>query len=213
VFVSGPSAVVLKPRVAALRAAAVEAGRAPDSVKVYALATIITGPSAAEAQEKLADYRRYADVEGALALLSGWTGVDFSPLDRDAIVAHVENDAGRSALENITRADPSRRWSVREAAEHVALGGIGPVFVGDAREISDQLEGFVAATDIDGFNLAFAVRPETMEDVVDFVVPELQRRGRYRQDYPEGTLRERLFGQGARLTAPHPGAAYRARGG
>ncbi len=210
VFVSGPSADVLKPRVAALRGAAVAAGRARDDVRVYALATIITGSSAAAAREKLADYRQYADVEGALALLSGWTGVDFSTLDREAVVAHVENDAGRTALENITRADPSRRWTVRQAAEHVALGGAGPVFVGDAAQVADQLEAFVEATDIDGFNLAFAVRPETMQDVVAFVVPELQRRGRYRQAYPPGTLRERLFGRGARLTSPHPGAAYAA---
>ena len=211
VFVSGPSAAALKPRVAAVRAAVAEAGRAPDSVKVYALATIVTGASAAAAREKLEDYRRYADVEGALALLSGWTGVDFATLDRDAVVAHVENDAGRTALENITRADPSRRWTVRQAAEHVALGGAGPVFTGDAGEVADQLEAFADATDIDGFNLAFAVRPETMEDVVDLIVPELQRRGRYRDAYPEGTLRERLFGRGARLSAPHPGAAYASR--
>jgi alkanesulfonate monooxygenase len=211
VFVSGPSPVVLKPRVAALRAAAVAAGRAPDSVKVYALATIVTGPSAEAARAKLAEYREYADVEGALALLSGWTGVDFSTLDRDAVVAHVENDAGRSALENITRADPSRRWTVREAAEHVALGGAGPVFNGDAAQVADQLEAFAEASDLDGFNLAFAVRPETMQDVVEFVVPELQRRGRYRTAYPDGALRERLFGRGPRLTAPHPGAAYASR--
>ncbi len=106
VFVSGPSAAVLRPRVAALRAAAVEAGRRPDGVKVYALATIVTGATAEAAQAKRAEYRAYADIEGALTLLSGWTGVDFSTLDRDQVIEHVENDAGRTALENITRADP-----------------------------------------------------------------------------------------------------------
>jgi alkanesulfonate monooxygenase len=211
VFVSGPSAAVLKPRVAAVRAATVEAGRQPDGVKIYALATIVTGATAQEAHAKLADYKTYADVEGALALLSGWTGVDFSRLDRDAIIAHVENDAGRTALENITRADPSRRWTVREAAEHVALGGIGPVFVGDASAVADQLEAFAETTDIDGFNLAFAVRPETMVDVVDHVVPELQRRGCYQTAYAEGALRHKLFASGPKLSAPHPGAIYRAR--
>jgi alkanesulfonate monooxygenase len=211
VFVSGPSAAVLKPRVAAVRAAAQEAGRAADSVKVYALATIVTGATAEEARAKHADYRTYADVEGALTLLSGWTGVDFSALDPDEIIAHVENDAGRTALENITRADPSRRWTVREAAEHVAIGGIGPLFVGDARDAADQIEAFAAATDVDGFNLAFAVRPETMIDIVDFIVPELQRRGRYRTSYEDGALRQKLFGAGPRLSPPHPGAAFRSR--
>ncbi len=210
VFVSGPSAAVLKPRVAAVRAAAVEAGRKADSVNVYSLATIVTGADGEEARSKYVDYRRYADVEGALTLLSGWTGVDFSKLDREKIIEHIENDAGRTALENITRADPSRRWTVREAAEHVAVGGIGPVFVGDPAEVADQLEVWVEATGVDGFNLAFAVRPETMVDVVDRIVPELQRRGRYRTSYRPGPLREKLFGAGGRLVAPHPGAAYRA---
>ena len=209
VFISGPSAAVIQPRVAALRAAAVSAGRDARSLRIYSMGTIISAPTAAEARAKYADYRRYADVEGALTLLSGWTGVDFSKLDPDQTIEHVENDAGRTALENVTRADPGRRWTVREAAEHVAIGGIGPVFVGDPAEVADQLENWVDATDVDGFNLAFVVRPETFETVVDLVVPELQRRGRYQKAYDEGTLREKLFGRGARLLAPHPGAGYR----
>jgi hypothetical protein len=49
-----------------------------------------------------------------------------------------------------------------------------------------------------------------MIDVVDRVVPELQRRGRYRTAYDEGALRHKLFGRGARLSAPHSGAVNRA---
>jgi alkanesulfonate monooxygenase len=66
----------------------------------------------------------------------------------------------------------------------------------------------VDATGVDGFNLAFAVRPETMRGVVAHLVPELQRRGRYRTEYPAGTLREKLFGH-ARLRPPHPAATFR----
>ena len=99
---------------------------------------------------------------------------------------------------------------MREAAEHVAIGGIGPVFVGDPGEVADQLERWIDATGIDGFNLAFAVRPDTFNDVVEWIVPELQRRDRYRTFYPPGTLREKLFGRGPRLRPPHPGATYRA---
>jgi FMN-dependent oxidoreductase (nitrilotriacetate monooxygenase family) len=212
VFVSGPSAAIMKPRVAALRAAAIAAGRTAESLKIYSMGTIVTGRDSDEAMSKYREYRRYADVDGALTLLSGWTGVDFSKLDRDQIIEHVENDAGRTALENITRADPSRRWTVREAAEHVAIGGIGPVFIGDPGEVADQLEAWVEETDVDGFNLAFAVRPDTMIDVVERVVPELQRRKRYQTAYASGTLREKLFGEGARLVAPHPAASTSLRG-
>jgi len=64
-------------------------------------------------------------------------------------------------------------------------------------------------TDVDGFNLAYAVTPESFEDTVDLLVPELQKRGVYKTEYRQGTLREKLGGAGPRLVAPHPGAAYR----
>jgi alkanesulfonate monooxygenase len=68
----------------------------------------------------------------------------------------------------------------------------------------------VAETDIDGFNMAYAVTPETFSDIVDLVVPELQRRGVYKLDYASGTLREKLFGPGhARLPSNHPAARVR----
>ena len=64
-------------------------------------------------------------------------------------------------------------------------------------------------TDVDGFNLASVVAPETFEAVVDLLVPELQARGLFKRDYAQGTLRNKLFGAGDRLGAPHPAAALR----
>jgi alkanesulfonate monooxygenase len=208
VFMSGPSKKVIAPRVAAIRELAAAAGRDPKDTLMFAMMTVIVAPTDAEAQAKLADYRRYVDPEGALTLMSGWTGVDFSEFDPDQIVEHVEREAGRTALENITRADPSRQWTVREVAEHVSIGGIGPVIVGSPATVADQLEGWIDDTDLDGFNLAFVVRPETFVDVADFLVPELQRRGRYKKAYEPGTLREKLFGR-ARLGKEHPAAEHR----
>jgi alkanesulfonate monooxygenase SsuD/methylene tetrahydromethanopterin reductase-like flavin-dependent oxidoreductase (luciferase family) len=170
--------------------------------------TVILAPTDAEAQAKLADYRRYTDPEGALTLMSGWTGVDFSRFDPDQVVEHVTSEAGRTAMENITRADPDRRWTVREVAEHVSIGGIGPVVVGSPTTVADQLEQWIDDAGIDGFNMAFAIRPETFADIVDLLVPELQRRGRYKTDYARGTLREKLFGR-PRLTRHHPAAMHR----
>lgn len=63
-------------------------------------------------------------------------------------------------------------------------------------------------TDVDGFNLAYAVAHETWEDTVRYLVPELQRRGVYPTSYKEGTLREKLFGT-PHLPDNHPGARYR----
>jgi len=212
VFMSGPSAKVIAPRVAAIRALAREAGRNPAEILMFSLMTVILGRTEAEASAKYTDYRRYIDHEGALTLMSGWTGVDFSTLDLDQQVRHVLNDAGRTAMDNITRADPDRVWTVREVAEHVGIGGIGPVLVGTPAQVADAVEAWVAETGVDGLNLAFAVAPESFEDVADLLVPELSRRGRYKKDYRPGTLREKLFGSGrARLVPPHPAALSRSR--
>ena len=139
---------------------------------------MITGRSEAEARAKHAEYRRYADPEAALALFSGWTGVDFSRYRPDDELRYIETEAMRSALASFTSDDPDRVWTVRELAEHVAIGGRGPLFVGSPEQIADTLIEWVEATDMDGFNLAYAVTPESFEDFVDLIVPELTAAGR-----------------------------------
>lgn len=211
VFISGPSAKVIAPRVAALRAAMSAAGRDPEGVLIFSMMTVILGRTDTEAEAKHAEYRRHVSAEGALVLMSGWTGVDFSTYDLDQQVRHVENDAGRTAMDNVTRADPGRVWTVREVAEHVGIGGIGPLLVGGPERVADGIEAWVEETGVDGLNLCYAVLPESFEDVVEVLVPELTRRGRYKSEYQPGTLREKLFGPGrARLQAPHPAVVHRA---
>jgi len=56
---------------------------------------------------------------------------------------------------------------------------------------------------------AYILAHQTFEDVVEYLVPELQQRGVYATEYTKGTLREKLFGQGPLLTEPHRGANYR----
>ena len=116
-------------------------------------------------------------------------------------------------MDNITRADPDRVWTVREVAEHVGIGGIGPVIVGTPEKVADEIEAWFEATDVDGLNIAFAVSPGDFEDISDMLVPELTRRGRYKTAYAEGTLREKLFGKGrARLDRAASGRAVPAAG-
>src|SRR5262249_41159940 len=142
--------------------------------------------------------------------MSGWTGVDFSTYALDREVRHVTNDAGRTAMDNITRADPDRIWTVREVAEHVGIGGIGPVIVGTPEKVADEIEAWFEQTDVDGLNMPFAVSPGDFADISDMLVPELTRRGRYKTEYAQGTLREKLFVAGRpRLSAPHPAVQYR----
>ena len=159
VFMSGPSAKIIAPRVAAIRELAAEAGRNPAEILMFSMFTIILGRTEAEAKAKYADYRSHINPEGALTLMSGWTGVDFSTYDLDQQVRHVQNDAGRTAMDNITRADPDRVWTVREVAQHVGIGGIGPVVVGTPEKVADEIEAWFDQTDVDGLNVPFAISP------------------------------------------------------
>jgi Coenzyme F420-dependent N5,N10-methylene tetrahydromethanopterin reductase and related flavin-dependent oxidoreductases len=85
----------------------------------------------------------------------------------------------------------------------------GPLLVGSAETVADELQSWVEETDVDGFNLAYALTHESFSDVVELLIPELQKRGVYKQDYAPGTLREKLFSAGPQLQHPHPGAGYR----
>jgi FMN-dependent oxidoreductase (nitrilotriacetate monooxygenase family) len=210
VFINGPSKQVIAPIVADIRRRAAAAGRNPAEILIFTMMTVIAAETSAAAQAKLEEYRAYVSEEGALVLMSGWTGVDFSRYELDEPIRYSRQDAQTSALEAFTTADPNRVWTVREIARHAAIGGRGPVLVGSAAEIADELESWVEEAGVDGFNLAYAVTPETFADLVDLVVPELQRRGRYKTDYAPGTLREKLYGSGrARLGGDHPAARHR----
>ncbi len=210
VFINGPSKRVIAPIVADIRRRAASLGRDPAEILVFNMMTVITDTTPERARTKHDEYSRYVSTDGALTLMSGWTGVDFSKLPLDEPVRFDEHDAMTSALEAFTVADPTRTWTVREIAHHAAIGGRGPVVVGGPEEVADELQSWVAETDVDGFNLAYAVTPETFVDFVALIVPELQRRGVYKHDYAPGTLREKLYGPGRqRLPESHPAARVR----
>lgn len=77
--------------------------------------------------------------------------------------------------------------------------------VGSPGTVADELQRWMDETDVDGFNLAYVVMPETYRDIIDLLIPELQRRGAYKKEYRPGTLREKLFRQGPYLPETHPG--------
>lgn len=185
-------------------------GRPRDSVKVLTLATVIVAETDEEAQAKYDDYRQYVSLDGALALYGGWSGLDLSQFDPDEPLKYVDTDAARSALSIFTLADPDREWTPRDIAHYVGIGGIGPVIVGSPTTVADELERWVEVGGIDGFNFAYVITPATFEDFVELVVPELRRRGRAWDEYPEGTLRGRLNGTGSPVVPEwHPAHQYR----
>ncbi|UZG54893.1 LLM class flavin-dependent oxidoreductase [Rhodococcus opacus] len=213
IFVGPPSKRVLKDTVARIRQALVDVGRDPYSARIYALSTVITGGTDEAAAAKQEEYRRYADLEGALVFTSGWMGIDLSRYDLDDPIGNVESNAIQSAVAAFQEAsDDGREWTVRDIAEWASIGGLGPRFVGSGETVATQLQEWVAETDVDGFNLAYAITPGSFEDVVTHVVPALQARGAYPTGYTDGTLRHKLFDKGDRLPADHRGARYRLGG-
>ncbi|MFW2022830.1 LLM class flavin-dependent oxidoreductase [Acinetobacter baumannii] len=209
VFIAAPSKIATKKVVQGIRQKLVQEGRDPYSVKIYALLSIVTDETDAKAQAKFKEYQSYGSYDGALTLLSGWSGVDFSQYQPTDKVEYIQTNAIQSLLDSYVNADPERVWTIEEIANWNSLGGNGPVLVGSAETVSDALEQWVEDTDVDGFNLAYILAHQTFADVVEFIVPELQKRGVYQTSYTQGTLREKLFGAGPYLPENHRGAKYR----
>lgn len=210
IFVACPTTEILKDTVARIRGEVQAAGRDPYSVRIYNLLTVITDETSEAAAAKHEDYRQYASPEGALTLFSGWTGVDLSGYDLDEPIGNVKSNAIQSTVANFQKPnDDGKPWTIRDIADAAGIGGLGPRLVGSGAEVADRLISLVEETDVDGFNLAYAITPGTFEDIVRYVVPELQERGAYPTEYPPGTLRNKLFGKGDRLPEEHQGSRYR----
>ncbi|WP_423210650.1 LLM class flavin-dependent oxidoreductase [Paracoccus yeei] len=207
VFISTPLKSATAAYVREIRAKAAAAGRDPKKVLIYAMATIITDETDEKARRKFEEYQTYASYDGALVLMSGWTGIDFGRYAPTDTVKKVETNAIISAVEHLSSGE--KTWTIEELAKWGGIGGMGPLFVGSAATVADQLQEWIEETDVDGFNLAYALAHETFADVIGHVVPELQRRGVYPTAYRKGTLREKLFGDGPLLPETHPAARYR----
>jgi hypothetical protein len=200
---------------AKIRTLAQQKGRDPQSIKFFATFTPIIGRTEAEAQAKYEEAKKYASTIGGLVLFSGWTGIDISkiPLDKEITADDsLEEHKVTSILSSFTTTSKDiPKWTPRVVAEKAAIGGLGPVAVGTASVVADALEKWVEEADVDGFNLGYVTTPGTFEDVVDLLVPELQRRGRYPTVFEEGlTAREKVYGRGqSKLRGDHTGSKYK----
>ncbi len=199
-------------RVRKLREEAAQLGRDPQDIQAMASMTIVAAATDAEAEALHAEYVGYIDRVGSLVRLSGFTGRDLAALPPDQpITASGAGNSIQSILENLTRGAPGKAWTVSDVANSLDPDGAQPVIVGGPKRVADALEAWMEEADVDGFNLTVAVKPETIANIVAHVVPELQRRGLYKTAYRPGTLREKLFGRGARSRPGHPSAAFRKR--
>lgn len=195
----------------AARQAAVDAGRQPDSIKVLALLTVIVADTEEAAEDLYQSYVKQGSAEGALALFGGWTGIDLSSFGEDQDLRDVTSDeagaksnAIKSAVEGFAKSAPEvGTWTKQAVADQLTVGGLGPVVRGSVTSVANQLESWVDEAGVDGFNFAYAVTPGTQVDLVDKLIPELQRRGHVWDEYP--SLSTQVQQAGKRTVTGQPG--------
>ena len=209
IFLGGESVEQTRHFVEDIRGVARSQGRDADDVKFFPSVNIIVGRDADEVAKKVSDYERLRSVEGYLA---HWDSrFDLTAYPRDTPIKTLADS--RPDGERLT-ARFRRFQTVGEALD--SIGALNRPFsvAGTPDVVADRLVEWVDTTGVDGFNVIQHLTPGTAQDVIELVIPELRRRGRFRHAYdddgPGTTLRERLFGTGqARLKPTHPGAAFR----
>jgi FMN-dependent oxidoreductase (nitrilotriacetate monooxygenase family) len=177
-------------------------GRDPDTVGVFWDVVLIVEDSEHEAKRRHEQLLRAIPAEGIGAFLSHQIGYDLSSLPERFTLEEINAEIAKTnaspvGFMHITRAlDPKKEISRSEfyqsMTEHTA--SYDQIIFGTAKQVADYLEEiFVATGEKGGFMIAHPpATPRDLLNVVDFLVPELQRRGRFRTEYTGRTLRENM---------------------
>jgi len=167
-------------------------GRRRDHMKILPGAFVVIGDSDAEAREKRLLLDSLVHYDSAIASLSIALGHDASGFDPDGPLPDIpETNASQSGRARVIDLAKREKLNVRQLAQR--LGGYGGLaFVGTAQTIADQMQEWIETDASDGFNVMFPYLPGGLDDFVEKVIPELQRRGLFRKAYEGKTLRDNL---------------------
>jgi len=214
IFIAPVSKEYAKIAVNQIRQELIKAGRNPQSAKIYVLATIITDQTQKLALAKYKDLLNYVSEEGSLVLNSGWLGENLGKYNLDDLLSDIKSNAMIGKVDEYAKSktNEGKAYTLRELIKVAGIGALGQKIIGGAKEVCDNLQEFIEYSGADGFNLAYAITPGSFEDVVEFIVPELQKRGVYQEEYQKGSLRNKLFGNGDKLPQNHRGSKYRYKG-
>ena len=172
---------------------AAKIGRDPDHIKILPGAFVVVGESLEEAQEKRLRLDSLVSYDSGIAAVSIALGVDARKFDPDKPLPDdiPETQASKSGRDRVIDLGKRENLTVRQIAGRLGgYGGLG--MVGTPAIIADQMEEWLTTNACDGFNVMFPYLPGGLDDFVDKVVPELQRRGLFRTEYEGTTLRENL---------------------
>ncbi|WP_431281493.1 LLM class flavin-dependent oxidoreductase [Humitalea sp. 24SJ18S-53] len=186
-----------------IKARAIGFGRSPDHVKIMPGVSPIIGSTEAEARERLLQLGEFLDPVAALRILSERLGHDLSGFDLDAPVPELpESTIMRGHAATLTALAKRENLTLRQL-RNIAAGAMGHrLLCGTPEQVADGLEEWFRAGAADGFNIMPPWFPGAFDDFVDQVVPILQKRGLFRQDYTGTTLRDHL----GLPRPPHPAA-------
>ncbi len=180
---------------AAMKDAAASHGRDPDQMKITSLTYPVVAPTQAEAVEKKAAYDELSNEIDQLSLLSEALNFDFATKGMDEAFSDEELEGlqGMQALrDGVVNRSGIKNPTVRDFIRVSGRGRVGDGWVGGAMELADQFEAWFTEPACDGFVIGPTHIPGAFEDFVDLVVPELQRRGLFREEYTGSTLRDHL---------------------
>ncbi|OTG94714.1 LLM class flavin-dependent oxidoreductase [Acinetobacter sp. ANC 3832] len=205
VFIGGDQPAKIKQQVDKIRELAVQQGRNPEDIKIFVGITVVTAETDELAQEKLAEYARYASPEAGLAHFSSSVGIDLSKYADDEAIPYQQTNS----IASVNNKFKENQITPNDLKAQHQLGGRYPLIVGSGETIAEKLIQLIDETGIDGFNLTRTVAPESHHDFIHFVIPELQQRDRFKTKYESGSLRNKIFKQGDHLTEQHPAADFR----
>jgi alkanesulfonate monooxygenase len=171
----------------------IEVGRNRDHMKIMPGCLVVIGETVEEAKAKRARLDSLVHYANAIGTLSIALGTDASKYDPDKPLPDdiPESNASKSGRERAIALAKRENLTVRQLAQRLGgHGGLG--MVGTPKTIADEMEEWVMTDACDGFTIQFPYLPGGLDDFVDKVVPELQRRGLLRKEYEGTTLRENL---------------------
>ncbi|BAY50111.1 nitrilotriacetate monooxygenase component A (plasmid) [Scytonema sp. HK-05] len=167
-------------------------GRDPESIKILPGALVIVAETVEVAIAKRKHLDSLVHYDSGIASLNSALGYDVSGFDPDGPLPEIpQTNASKSARERVIALAQREKLTIRQLAQRIGSYS-GLAFVGTPQTIADDMEQWLTEEGSDGFNVMFPFVPEGLNDFVDKVVPELQRRGIFRKEYEGKTLRENL---------------------
>jgi len=153
----------------------------------------MVGHSDEEAEEKFDRLQKLIHPQVGVRQLSNYVSYDLSKFPVDGPLPPIPTDEiSNSRVELLVEMARRDNLTIRQLYEAISGSRGHMTLRGAPTTVADTLEEWFTTGAADGFNILFPTLPASLNDFIELVVPELQRRGLYRTGYTGTTLRENL---------------------